>query len=499
MSHRTALAWLACATLTLGVAITGCTRESTEHISGRGERAGVFRVQAWNRPETPSVGDNRFEIAIQDTAGTPVRGARVEVLVSMEAMGAMPRMESRGEVREAANGIYSARYGIGMAGEWNIAVSIRHPRGTAEASYRLSTSMKGVTFTGGTTPSNGTSAATAGAVRIDSARRQGIGVKTEAVQRRDLTTTVRAAGRVTYDETRRTEVSLKFSGWVREIRVDYTGRLVRAGEILFRAYSPELLAAQQEYLTALGVVQGHAEGDGTGPAGVGGAPPADPELAAAARERLLRWDLTPAQIGGIARAGKPMESVPILAPSSGVVLEKSIVRGSAFTAGQTLYKIAPIHPVWVIASIYPYELSLVRTGMDAQILSPYLPERSRAGRVSYVDPYLDPEARTAQVRIVVPNARGELKPDMFVDVLLSASLGKRLAIPESAVLYLGDRRVVFVDLRDGRFAPRTVSLGAKAGEYYEVVTGLQAGELVVTSGNFLIGAESRLKSAAQKW
>jgi Cu(I)/Ag(I) efflux system membrane fusion protein len=225
----------------------------------------------------------------------------------------------------------------------------------------------------------------------------------------------------------------------------------------------------------------------------------DPEIAAAARARLLRWDIRPSQIEAIARAGKPIEALPILAPTTGIVLEKNIVQGSAFSSGQTLYKIAPIHPVWVIASVYPYELPWVRTGMTATILSPFLTEKSRPGTVSTIDPYLDPQGRTAQIRLVAPNTRGDLKPDMFVDVLLIASMGKRLAIPETAVLYVGDRRVVFVDLGDGRFAPRTVSLGAKAADYYEVVSGLKAGEIVVTSGNFLIASESRLKSTAQKW
>jgi len=274
---------------------------------------------------------------------------------------------------------------------------------------------------------------------------------------------------------------------VRDIRVDYTGKVVRAGEVLFTAYSPELVSAQQEYLTALGI------GSDSGSQSV------DPEIAAAARARLLRWDIAPAQIEAIARAGKPIEAIPILAPTAGVVLEKNIVRGSAFAAGQTLYKIASIHPVWVIASVYPYELPWVRTGMAATILSPFLAEKSRPGTVSYIDPYLDPQARTAQVRVVAPNANGDLKADMFVDVLLSASIGKRPAIPESAVLYVGDKRIVFVDLGDGRFAPREVTLGAKAGDQYEVVSGLQAGETVVTSGNFLIASESRLKSSAQKW
>jgi Cu(I)/Ag(I) efflux system membrane fusion protein len=515
---KVAAFYLALAAVVLGAVFAGCARKETvrkEESSARAAGAdavGVFRVSVRNRPATPSVGDNTLEIAIRDTTGAPVRGAQVEALVWMEAMGAMPRMESRGGVRETAAGVFEVKYGISMAGEWDVGIRIRHASGSAEATYRLSTSLKGFTFSGGTPPAGGAAAGSGapsaadvtGAVRIDPARRQAIGVKTEAVQVRDLATTIRAAGRVTYDETRRTEVSLKFSGWVRDIRVDYTGKPVRAGEVLFTAYSPELVSAQEEYLTALGAGGGSAVGErgnaGTvdrGPSDA--APPADPELAAAARERLLRWDIRPAQIEAIARAGKPIEALPIVAPTSGVVLEKSIVRGSAFTAGQTLYKIAPIHPVWVIASVYPYELPFVRTGMAAKILSPFLPERSRSGKVSYIDPYLDPQARTAQVRVVVPNARGDLKPDMFVDVLLSASLGKRLAIPESAVLYAGDKRIVFVDLGDGRFAPRTVTLGAKAGDYYEVAGGLEAGEIVVTSGNFLIASESRLKSAAQKW
>jgi len=494
---------IAAITVALTAVFMGCARKSQDRAAlpesprtGMTE-AGSFLIDVRNRPETPAVGDNTVLIAVRDTLGRPVSGAHIEAAVVMDAMGAMPRMESRGVVKEGSPGRYEASYGIPMAGEWNLHVRIRHESGAAEVEYRLSTSLKGASFAGGTPPTRGgaglggggISADETGAVRVDPARRQAIGVRTEPVRIRDLATTIRAAGRVTYDETRRSEVSLRFSGWVRSILVDYTGKPVQAGQTLFTAYSPELVSAQQEYLTALGL-SARSGGDSVS---------AEPDLAEAARERLLRWDVRPSQIQQIARAGKPIEALPILAPTSGVVLEKSIVQGSAFTAGQTLYKIAPIHPVWVVASVYPYELPFVRAGMSATILSPFLPEHSRRGKVSYIDPYLDPDTRTAQVRVVVPNARGDLKPDMFVDVALSASLGQRLAIPESAVLYAGDQRVVFVDLGDGRFAPRTVTLGAKAGEDYEVLSGLKAGELIVTSGNFLIAAESKLKSAAQKW
>ena len=491
---KRAIAWV----LLLAAVGVGCGHKTKESSTSSAsvvpskdvQEVGPFRVSVDSRPETPSVGDNTVIVTVQDTLGRPVAGAHVETQVVMEAMGAMPRMESRGVVRESSPGVYESKYGLAMAGEWDLGVRIRSVNGSADATYRLSTSLRGAAFAGGTPPLHAATAGVStvdesGAVRIDTARRQAIGVKTEAITTRDLASTIRAAGRVAYDETRRTEVSLKFSGWVREIRVDYTGKPVQEGQVLFTAYSPELVSAQQEYLTSLG----------TG--SEGGA--LDPQLAEAARQRLLRWDLRPSQIEQIARAGKPLEAVPILAPASGIVLEKSVVQGSAFAAGQTLYKIAPIHPLWVLANVYPFELSFVRTGMTATILTPFLAEQSRPGRVSYIDPYLNPETRTAQVRIAVPNPHGDLKPDMFVDVVLSATLGKRLAVPEAAVLYAGDRRVVFVDLGDGRFAPHDVALGAKAGDYYEVTSGLMPGDVVVTSGNFLIAAESRLKSAAQKW
>jgi Cu(I)/Ag(I) efflux system membrane fusion protein len=492
----------------VSLAIWGCGRKADSPSAGAVgpvHAVGPFRIAVQNRPEQPSVGDNRMTISLRDTSGAPVRGADVSLLIVMQAMGTMPRMESRGVVDEIHPGVYEAKYGISMAGEWDVDLQVKAPGSAhADAAYRLSTSLKDIPFQGGTPPLGGGATAdagaaaggspgggdVAGAVRIDAARRQEIGVRTGPVEVRDLATTVRAAGLVAYDETRRAEVSLKFSGWVREIRVDYTGRPVRAGEVLFTVYSPDLFSAQQEYLTALG-----RSGQDAGLPGGG----ADSSLARAARQRLLLWDITPDQIDAIARAGRAMEAVPIVAPVSGIVLEKNVVQGSAFMAGQLLYKIAPIHPVWVIANVYPFELPLIRDGMPATIQTPFLPEKSRMGRVSWLSPYLQTATRTAEVRIDVPNVHGDLRPGMYVDVTFDIRLGKRLSVPESAVLYVGDRRIVFLDLGDGRLAPREVTLGHRAGDYYEVLSGLQAGETVVTSGNFLVAAESRLKSAESKW
>lgn len=471
--------------------LPGCGRRetttSTTVTSDRSQSIGPYRVSLVNRPDRPVVGDNAFVATVLDSAGRPVTGAGVSALVVMPAMGAMPRMESRGVFRETKPGVYEATYGLAMQGDWDVTLAIHAREGHAEAIYRLSTNTSELGFVGGT-PSGGgdlaggaPAAADEDAVTIDTARRQAIGIRTGRVERKRLTSTIRAAGRVTYDETKRAEVSLKFSGWVREIRVDYVGRPVRKGEVLFTCYSPDLLSAQQEYLEALKA----------------GEPGAD--LAAASRQRLLLWDIAPSVLDEIARSGQARETLPIHAPVSGVVVEKSVVAGSAFQAGQALYRIGPIDPVWVVASVYQYELPLVTPGMPARILLPSPGEPTRIGRVSVVNPFLDPNTRTGEVRAVVANPRGDLKPGMFVDMELERPLGPRLSIPESAVLYAGERRIVFVDLGQGRLAPREVRLGAKAGSDFEVVSGLSEGETVVTSGNFLVAAEVRLRSAAPKW
>jgi len=499
--------------LLLAVTLSGCGRggrTGEAPASGEGtQRVGAFEISVENRPARPAVGDNVAIIAVSDSSGRPVRGAEIHALIAMPAMGTMPRMESRGEGREARAGFYEVKYGIAMAGEWDVTVRIRPPGGPeAVARYRVSTSTKEILFDGGTAPAGGAAGAGAtgslaghgmggsgesevgesGVVSLDPARRQAIGVRTAPVAMRRLQTTIRAAGRVAYDETRRSEISLKFNGWIREVYVDYAGKLVRRGEPLFSVYSPELLTAQQEYLGSL-----HSASSDTAAAGG-----SDPDLAAAARQRLLLWDIGAEQIDAIAKSGKPMEAVPIVAPAGGVVLEKNVVQGTSFAAGQALYKIAPVDPVWVVASVYQYELPLVREGMAATVEAPMPGEPARRGRVSYINPYLDIETRTGEVRLQVPNPRGDLKPGMFVEVALERDLGLRLAVPESAVLYAGDRRVVFVDLGDDRLAPRNVTLGVKAGDYYEVVGGLKDGDVVVTSGNFLIAAESKLRSAAQQ-
>ena len=316
-----------------------------------------------------------------------------------------------------------------------------------------------------------------GVVRVDEAQRRRIGLETSPVVRAPLGRTIHALGRVTYDESALVDVTLRLDGYIQKLHVATTGQPVRLGQVLFTLYSPELYAAQQELLLAQ---QGASQ-----------------SLAAAARKRLSLWGLSRVQIDRIVASGQPMENVPFLAPASGYVIEKDVTEGAAVTAGQRLFRIAPLRKVWVQADVYEQDLPYINVGQKVDISFPYLPGKTYQDQIAYIYPALEGMTRTARVRVELPNQELALKPDMYADVRMHIDAGERLQVPESAVLYTGPRRLVFVDLGDGRLEPREVSLGLHAGQSYEVLDGLSEGERVVTAGNFLIAAESRIRSAAR--
>jgi Cu(I)/Ag(I) efflux system membrane fusion protein len=318
-----------------------------------------------------------------------------------------------------------------------------------------------------------------GVILIDDARRQRIGVKTAPVVRAPMNLSIRALGRVTYDETALVDITLKLDGYIQKLHVETTGQPVRKGQLLFTLYSPELYAAQQEYLLAL--------------------QSASQTLARAARKRLELLGLPAAQIDQIAARGEPLENVPFLAPASGYILEKDVVEGAAVQAGARLFRIAPLHKVWVQADVYEQDLRHVKVGQQVEVTFPYLPEARYQSKIAYIYPALEGMTRTARARIELPNPDLALKPDMFADVTMRIEGGERLQVPEAAVIYTGPRRLVFVDLGDGRLRPQEVALGVESGDAYEVLGGLSEGDRVVTSGNFLIAAESRIRSAAEYW
>ncbi len=324
-----------------------------------------------------------------------------------------------------------------------------------------------------------------GVVRVDAARRERIGVKTARAERTAMAVSIRAVGRLTYDETRLKDVTLKVKGWIVKLRVNSTGQPVRRGDTMFSLYSPELHAAQQEYLLAL-----DSERAAGGPGSY---------LLEAAEKKLRLWDVPPSVIAELARRGKPIEELPIAAPASGYVIEKNVVEGAAVEPGQRLYRIASLDKVWVEAQVYEADLGAIKKGQKALVTLPYRAGEPVAGTVAYVFPYLDPSSRTGRVRIELRNEELAFKPDMYVNVELRVDLGPRLQIPIDAVVYTGPRRLVFVDVGQDRLRPQEVRLGARSGDTVEVLAGLRDGDLVVTSANFLIAAESRIRSAAQLW
>jgi len=223
------------------------------------------------------------------------------------------------------------------------------------------------------------------------------------------------------------------------------------------------------------------------------------QLLRAAHQRLSLWDMSASEITALEDRGAPSEYIPIYAPRSGTLVELNIADGSAAKMGQTLLAIADLSRVWVEAEVFEADLDLLPVGTSAQITLPYLPGRRFDARVEYVYPYLQGKTRTGRVRLTLDNPEGELKPDMYAEVSLQADLGERLSVPEQAIIVAGDSRVVFVDLGGGRLKPTRIETGRSAGDYVEVLAGLSPGDKVVTSGNFLIAAETRLKTGVQQW
>lgn len=321
------------------------------------------------------------------------------------------------------------------------------------------------------------------------ARQQLIGVKTAVVELRPLHTTVRAVGGVEYDEQRITHVNLRMTGWVEDLFVDYTGQLVRKDQPLFTLYSQDLVATQDEYLLALRA-KADIQGSPLLEAREQGA-----QMVEAAHDRLRLWTITDKQVEELARRGTPQTYVTIYSPSTGFVVDKKVFKGMYVTPDLTGYTLADLSTVWVHADVFEYEIPFIRVGQSGTFTLDAYPDKPFQGKITYIYPYLNPKTRTIKVRLVFPNPAFQLKPDMYGTVLLPVDRGRKLAVPEEAVLDSGTRKVLFVARGEDMFEPREVRLGPKVGSYYEVVAGLQQGERIVTSGTFLLDSESKLMAS----
>lgn len=326
-------------------------------------------------------------------------------------------------------------------------------------------------------------------VRISTEKVQKLGVRTEAAAMRPLGRSVLATGRIEPDERRIAMISPKFEGYVERLHVNATGQFVAKGEPLFEVYSPELVSAQREYVIAMQGVQTMKDSGGDAVAGMR-------QLAEASLARLRNWDLSPAEISALVGKGEVRRTVTLRSPVGGVVTEKKAFQGMRFMPGEPLYQVTDLSSVWVVADVYERDLASVTVGAKASVQLTAYPNQSFEGRITYIYPTLKPETRTVPVRIELGNPRQLLKPAMFARVEIPVgSRASVLTVPDSAVIDTGTRRIVLVQRGEGRFEPRAVKLGARSGDYAEVLEGVTAGEQVVTSANFLIDAESNLKAA----
>jgi Cu(I)/Ag(I) efflux system membrane fusion protein len=324
-------------------------------------------------------------------------------------------------------------------------------------------------------------------VTIDAARQQLIGLTIAMAELGSVGGAWRTNGRVAVDETRVHHVNVKFSGFMQHVHGDFVGRPVKKGEALFSIYSPELLSAQQEFLLALDTRKRLAA--------TGGMTADGDALVAAARRKLELWDVPSSEIDRIERTGQATRDLTFYSPATGVITKKDVVPGMRVNAGDMPFEIVDLSHVWVLADAYESDLRQVKLGMPATLTLKAFPNRTFQGKVAFIDPLLDPKTRTAKVRIDVPNPTGELRPEMFGEVVLQGKARQAIRIPADAVIRSGTANVVFITLGEGKFEPREVHLGETNPDFVEVVSGLEKGDGVVTRANFLVDSESRLRAS----
>jgi Cu(I)/Ag(I) efflux system membrane fusion protein len=319
-------------------------------------------------------------------------------------------------------------------------------------------------------------------VELSQDRVQLAGVRTEKVTRQSLQTELRTVGSLAAAEESLAHVHTRFSGWIEQVFVMQTGDRVEKGQELATIYSPELLAAQQEFLNARRwAAQGSPNGG----------------LEADARQKLELLGISEPEIAEIEKSGKPQRAMKIRSPVQGHVISRSALPGLYVQTGAELFQVADLSKVWLLADIYEAEIGRVKMGQTATLSLQAYPGETFSGRVQFIYPTLNAETRTLRVRLAFKNADLRLKPGMFGDVALQLAKADGLVVPSDAVVDTGETQYVFLAREGGRFEPRRVRVGARLGERTQVLSGVAEGDLVVTTANFLIDSESRLRAAIE--
>ena len=340
----------------------------------------------------------------------------------------------------------------------------------------------------------GEEVASGSTISIDPVTVQNMGVRTAEVKRQPFSRIIRTVGHIDYDEESLYNINIKFPGWIEKLFVERTGDFVRKGQPLFEIYSPELVATQEEYLLAYKNQQ-RLTGSEFKEVSFGAK-----SLLEATRQRLKFWDIRDKEIEQLERTGKVRRTLTIYSPVKGIIIHKNAIEGSYTKAGMDLFRMADLSTVWVYAHIFEYELPWIRVGQKVQMDLPYMPGRQFEGRVDYIYPYLDSKTRDIKIRVVFDNPAMELKPQMYANITINSKAGDNvLVIPSEAIIRSGKRNLVFIDLGNGKFRPQDVIIGPEGEDgLIKIIAGLEKGQQIVTSAQFLLDSESRLREAIQK-
>ena len=329
-------------------------------------------------------------------------------------------------------------------------------------------------------------------VTIDPAVVQNMNVMSVVAQRRDLRHDIRTVGYLEYDQERMVTVTTKYSGWVERVYVNYIGEPVRKGQPLFEIYSPELVQTEQELLSAIEYASAFTGADD--------ARRRAEALVDAARTRLSYWDISAEQIARLEETGEIFRTLDVVAPAGGLVMKRMPgLEGMAVKPGLEAYHIADLSSLWLSVEVFEDQVAWIHTGTPADVSFTYFPGETFRGTVRFIEPEFSEKTRTLRVKLEMPNPAGRLRAGMFATVMFRPVASREaLSVPSLAVLRTGQRNVVVIDLGEGRFAPREITLGHQGSGWVEVVEGLAEGERVVTSSQFLIDSEASLQEAIQK-
>jgi len=321
-------------------------------------------------------------------------------------------------------------------------------------------------------------------IKVKGSTIQKMGIRVETIEVGRLTRIVRALGQIEFDEPKVSKINMKFDGWIEKLWVDETGQFVKEGDPLFSVYSPELVASEEEYLS---ILKKNMKG------------PHSKHFLKSSRERLLQFDVPESFIKNIEKTGKVSRTTIVRAPRSGYVVHKSAFVGTEFKKGANLFTLAKLDALWIIADVFERDAPWVKKGQTASIEMDYMPGSLKDAKVDYIYPVLNRKNRTIKIRLILPNPNVILKPGMFATVRIHTKpIEDSILVPTEAVIHSGERNIAFIYKGDGLFEPRELKLGVKGDHQYQVLSGLKSGDKVVTSGQFLLDSESRLKEAVKK-